>query len=110
MSHIAKYGDSLVVLKLANNKIKALEDIKTLSSFKSLKNLDLGENEVTKIDDYRKKIYGLLPQLEILDGHDKDNQSVESSDDEYGEEGEYDQNGFISDEDDEDDKFPGGRL
>jgi hypothetical protein len=67
--------------------------------------LDLGENAVTNIEDYRKKIFGLLPQLEVLDGHDQENNSVVSSDgDDYGEEGEYDENGFISDEDDEDDQ------
>jgi hypothetical protein len=35
-----------------------------------LKNLDLGENPVTKTEGYREKIYALLPELEILDGHD----------------------------------------
>ena len=61
MSNLKKFSDKLVVLKLANNKIQNFDDIKTLSSFKSLKNLDLGENAVTNIEDYRKKIFGLLP-------------------------------------------------
>jgi acidic leucine-rich nuclear phosphoprotein 32 family protein A/C/D len=102
LSNIKKFSDTLVVLKLANNKIQSFDDIKTLSSFKSLKNLDLGENIVTSIEEYRKKVFGLLPQLEVLDGHDKEDNSVESSDiDDYGEEGEYDQNGFISDDDED---------
>lgn len=103
LAELQQYSDTLAVLKLANNKISNLDDLKTLTSFKSLKNLDLVENPVTKIEDYRNKIFRLLPQLEVLDGRNTDNQSVQSSEeDEYGEEGEFDQNGdFISDSDDD---------
>jgi hypothetical protein len=89
---LQKFGDTIVTLKLANNKIQNLDDLKTLSSFKNLKNLDLEENAVTKIEGYRNKVFGLLPQLEVLDGHDAENNSVVSSenDDSYGEEGELD--------------------
>jgi len=75
LSNLQKYSDTLVVLKLANNKINSIDDnlVKTLSSFKSLKNLDLGENPITKTEGYREKIFALLPQLEVLDGHDKEN-------------------------------------
>ena len=87
-----KFGDTIVTLKLANNKIQNLDDLKTLSSFKNLKNLDLEENAVTKIEGYRNKVFGLLPQLEVLDDHDAENNSVVSSENEdsYGEEGELD--------------------
>ena len=72
LSNLQKFSDTLVVLKLANNKIHSIDDnlVKTLSSFKSLKNLDLGENPITKTEGYREKIFALLPQLEVLDGHD----------------------------------------
>lgn len=92
LSNLQKYSDTLVVLKLANNRILNIDEIKTLSSFKKLKNLDLGQNPITKIEGYRDKIFALLPELEVLDGHDKENQSVLSdiNQDSYGEEGEHD--------------------
>lgn len=49
--------------------------------------LDLEDNPVSKIPDYRNEIYKALPKLHVLDGHDKDNNSVYSEED-YGEEGE----------------------
>ena len=49
--------------------------------------LDLEDNPVSKIEDYRNEIYKALPKLQVLDGHDKDNNSVYSEED-YGEEGE----------------------
>lgn len=90
LSNLQKYSDTLVVLKLANNRILNIDEIKTLSSFKKLKNLDLGQNPITKIEGYRDKIFALLPELEVLDGHDRENQSVLSdiNQDSYGEEGE----------------------
>ena len=92
LSNLQKYSDTLVVLKLANNRILNIDEIKTLSSFKKLKNLDLGQNPITKIEGYRDKIFALLPELEVLDGHDRENQSVLSdfNQDSYGEEGEHD--------------------
>ena len=61
LSELQQFSDTLCVLKLANNKIANLDDLKTLTSFKSLKNLDLVENPVTKIEDYRNKIFRILP-------------------------------------------------
>ena len=49
-------------------------------------------NEVCKADNYRDKVFEMLPSLEVLDGEDKDGKFIESEDDDddYGEEGELD--------------------
>lgn len=58
----------LTHLNLSGNKIKDLETLKPLEEFENLKNLDLFNNEVTGIDDYRSKLFALLPSLKYLDG------------------------------------------
>jgi hypothetical protein len=58
--------------------------------------LDLSDNEVCKIENYRDLIYGALPNLEVLDGKDKEGGSYISFDGEdYGEEGEFDVEGDL---------------
>ncbi|KAI8424242.1 hypothetical protein MSG28_002813 [Choristoneura fumiferana] len=67
-------------LNLSGNKIKDLETLKPLEEFKSLKNLDLFNNEVTSIDDYRNQVFTLHPALKYLDGLDKEDREAEDSD------------------------------
>lgn len=53
--------------------------------------LDLSNNEVCNIDNYRDLVYETLPNLQVLDGKDRDGGSYSSvENDEYGEEGEFD--------------------
>jgi hypothetical protein len=54
--------------------------------------LDLSENEVCKIENYRDQVYSALPNLEILDGKDREGESFFSleNEEDYGEEGEFD--------------------
>lgn len=51
----------------------------------------MSENEVCKIQKYRDLVYEALPNLQVLDGHDRDGESFISDQDEYGneEEGEF---------------------
>ncbi|GBP79949.1 Acidic leucine-rich nuclear phosphoprotein 32 family member A [Eumeta japonica] len=72
----------LTLLNLSNNKIKDLEALTPLKEFEYLKNLDLFNNEVTTIEDYRNKVFALNPSLKYLDGFDKeDREADETSDD-----------------------------
>ena len=48
--------------------------------FKSLKNLDLFNCEVTEIENYREKVFALLTNLQYLDAYDKDNHEVDDDD------------------------------
>ncbi|KAI4499422.1 hypothetical protein M0802_005318 [Mischocyttarus mexicanus] len=68
-------------LNLSGNKIKDIDTIQPLKEFKNLKYLDLFNNEVTNVDNYREKIFSLLPNLRYLDGFDKDDCEVEDTDD-----------------------------
>ncbi|KAL0882312.1 hypothetical protein ABMA27_000829 [Loxostege sticticalis] len=72
----------LTHLNLSGNKIKDLETLKPLEEFEYLKNLDLFNNEVTGIDDYRSKVFGLHPSLKYLDGFDKEDREAEDSEEE----------------------------
>ncbi|KAK8766255.1 hypothetical protein V5799_006965 [Amblyomma americanum] len=99
----------LTHLNLSGNKIKGLETLDPLKEFKNLKNLDLFNCEVTSIENYRDRVFELIPSLKYLDGYDRDEKEAEDSevDDEDGneeddEENEVDGEGE-SDEDDEDD-------
>ena len=92
-------------LNLSNNKIKDLEAIEPLvlnnfwnfdytkksqkillqKSFDQLTHLDLFNNDICNLDDYRTKVFKLLPNLKYLDDTDADDNDEEESDE--GEEG-----------------------
>jgi len=48
----------------------------------NLKSLDLFNCEVTNAEDYREKVFDLLPNLKYLDGYDRDDQEAEDDEDE----------------------------
>lgn len=58
----------LQYLNLSGNKIKDLDSLKPLEEFKHLAVLDLFNNEVTQIENYREKMFQMLPSLKFLDG------------------------------------------
>lgn len=72
----------LTNLNLCGNKIKDLETLEPLKKFEHLKTLDLFNNEVTSIEDYREKLFKLLPSLKYLDGFDVREQEADESEQE----------------------------
>ena len=62
---------NLETLKLGNNFIKSIDNLKPLTKLDSIINLDLSANVVCDRADYREIIFELLPNLEVLDGIDK---------------------------------------
>ncbi|GJQ73090.1 hypothetical protein Trydic_g1720 [Trypoxylus dichotomus] len=70
----------LTHLNLSGNRIKDLETLKPLQDFRYLKNLDLFNNDATGIENYREKIFKLIPSLKFLDGYDAEDKEVEDSD------------------------------
>lgn len=72
----------LTNLNLSGNKIKDLETLEPLKEFEHLKSLDLFNNEVTAIDNYREKLFKLLPSLKYLDGFDVKEQEADDSEQE----------------------------
>ena len=100
-------------LKLSNNKISGSISslLDTLKPFTNLKKLDLSRNDVCgkEVDSYREKVFGILKELEVLDGQDRDGFSVASDDEEegedhlhdYGEDGEESLNNLLAGMDEE---------
>ena len=110
-------------LNLSNNKIKDLEAIEPLvcknnlylwhfhtinlfqKSFDQLTHLDLFNNDICNLEDYRTKVFKLLPNLKYLDDTDADDNDEEESDE--GEDGvngaEEEDDGEGEDDDDDDD-------
>lgn len=70
----------LTHLNLSGNKIKDLQTLEPLKDFKHLKNLDLFNNEATIIENYKEKVFEMIPSLKYLDGFDVKGQEAEDSD------------------------------
>lgn len=94
---ILETSPKLTHLNVSGNKIKDLDALEPLKEFKDLRTLDLFNNEATSIENYREKIFKMLPQLKYLDGFDAEDREAEDSD---GEE-EVNGNGDNPDESDE---------
>ena len=60
LKKLSIYKESLNKLKVSGNQIGKLEDIAVLKDFEHLMHLDIDENPIAKIDDYRNKIYEVL--------------------------------------------------
>ncbi|XP_037948127.1 acidic leucine-rich nuclear phosphoprotein 32 family member A isoform X1 [Teleopsis dalmanni] len=91
-------------LNLSGNKIKELEALKPLQEFKNLAVLDLFNNEATLVENYREKIFEMLPSLKYLDGFDCNDVEVQSEDDDDEVNGnsddESDSDGIVEDDED----------
>ncbi|KAK3595476.1 hypothetical protein CHS0354_003464, partial [Potamilus streckersoni] len=92
---------NLTQLSLSGNKIKDISTLESLVELKNLKSLDLFNCEVTNLEDYREKVFDLLPDLKWLDGYDKNDQEADEDEDGSELDGE---DGEEEDEVDEDDE------
>ncbi|KAJ0981922.1 hypothetical protein J5N97_010177 [Dioscorea zingiberensis] len=73
--------ESLRDLDLSNNRIQFLEDLAPLARLR-LVSLDLYSCPVTKVKDYRSRVFGMIRSLKYLDKMDADeNERPESDDD-----------------------------
>ncbi|CAG9765137.1 unnamed protein product [Ceutorhynchus assimilis] len=77
---ILETSPKLAYLNLSGNRIKDIESLEPLKPFKNLRNLDLFNNEATSTENYREKIFKMLPNLKYLDGFDAEDHEVEESD------------------------------
>ncbi|XWS33747.1 hypothetical protein CRYUN_Cryun22dG0110000 [Craigia yunnanensis] len=78
--------DSLRDLDLSNNRIQYIEDLAPLAQLK-LVSLDLYECPVTRVKDYRSRVFGLIKSLKYLDKMDaEENERPESDDEEEDDE------------------------
>uniref|UniRef100_A0A8C7YH09 Acidic leucine-rich nuclear phosphoprotein 32 family member n=1 Tax=Oryzias sinensis TaxID=183150 RepID=A0A8C7YH09_9TELE len=96
LSTLVEKCPGLTHLNLSSNKLKELSSLEPLQSLKALKSLDLYGCDLSSLDDYRERVFQLLPQLTYLDGFDQEDN--EASDNDYVEE----------EEDEEDEDEDGG--
>lgn len=102
--HLLHGSPKLTHLNLSGNKIRDLDTLEPLKEFKQLKSLDLFNCDVNSTQNYRERMFKMLPSLKYLDGFDRNEKEAEDSDvdddDEYEngdeDEGESD---FIDDSD-----------
>ncbi|KAH0467092.1 hypothetical protein IEQ34_004330 [Dendrobium chrysotoxum] len=81
---------SLRDLDLSNNRIQHIEDLAPLAAL-HLVSLDLYECPVTRVNDYRSKVFAMIRTLKYLDKLDaNENERPESDDEEEEDEEEYD--------------------
>ncbi|TVU38011.1 hypothetical protein EJB05_11358 [Eragrostis curvula] len=107
LDHLVAAGlSSLRDLDLSNNRIQDVADLAPLADLR-LVSLDLYECPVTRVKDYRSRVFGMIRTLKYLDKMDADeNERPESDDDDDDGDGEGD--GEEDDDDDEDeDEDPG---
>ncbi|GFZ18660.1 leucine-rich repeat (LRR) family protein [Actinidia rufa] len=85
--------ESLRDLDLSNNRIQDVDDLKPLAELKLI-SLDLYECPVTRVKDYRSRVFGLIKSLKYLDKMDAEgNERPESDEEEEDEEDEEDDPG-----------------
>jgi len=105
LTKVVEKFPKLQILMLSDNAINDFTEIKALSNLKELIQLDLNNTPLSKKDNYRKKIFELVPTLEILDELDKDGNPYEFDDEgEDFEEGEGDESEDEYDEDEEEEE------
>ncbi|KAF5738163.1 Leucine-rich repeat family protein isoform 1 [Tripterygium wilfordii] len=91
--------ESLRDLDLSNNRIQYIEDLAPLVQLR-LVSLDLYECPVTRVKDYRSRVFGLIKSLQYLDNMDaEENERSDDEDEEEEDDGDDPGNGEIDGED-----------
>lgn len=103
LEHLVEAGlGSLRDLDLSNNRIQDVDDLAPLAGLR-LVSLDLYECPVTRVKDYRSRVFGMIRTLKYLDKMDADeNERPESDDDD--DEGDGEGDGEEEDDDEDDDE------
>lgn len=94
ISHLTG-SPKLTHLNLSGNRIKDFDELKPLKELENLEVLDLFNNEVTATENYRDKIFELIPSLKYLDGFDREDTEAPSDEEDEA-------NGGGEDDDEED--------
>lgn len=100
LMHLAQLSH-LKALDLNGNKIEKAEQLEPLKELKHLERLDLEDTPLSELEDYREKVFTILPQLNIVDGYDKEGNELDYTTDE-DEEGEIDDSEENEDEEEDD--------
>lgn len=77
-----KHLTKIESISLSENKIEKFDDLKPLTGFKDLLQLDLSATPLAMKSEYRSKIFEMFPSLQILDNRDQEGNLFKYSDDE----------------------------
>jgi acidic leucine-rich nuclear phosphoprotein 32 family protein A/C/D len=77
---------SLTHLCLSGNKFKDVSALEPLAKLEKLSHIELLNTPISEQEKYRSKVFTTLPQLQFVDGQDKDGNEAPSSDDDDEEE------------------------
>jgi len=91
-------------LKLGENPISSVSELKSLSNSKITK-IELQGTKASEEKNYKQELFKLIPTLDIVDNHTKDGEEIETTDYEQDGEGEEEDDDFDGGEDDEDGEF-----
>uniref|UniRef100_A0A182PMK9 U2A'/phosphoprotein 32 family A C-terminal domain-containing protein n=1 Tax=Anopheles epiroticus TaxID=199890 RepID=A0A182PMK9_9DIPT len=97
LSHLTG-SPKLTHLNLSGNRIKDFDELQPLKDLENLEVLDLFNNQVTLIENYREKLFQLIPSLNYLDGFDKEYVEAPSDEEDMAEEEEAEDSCEESDE------------
>jgi len=95
-----KHLSNLESLYLGGNKISEYSELEPLVGLTSLLELDLFECPISNKPDYPKRVFEVLPKLQVLDSKDKDGKQIEEEGD--LEDGDDDGEAFDGEEEEED--------
>ncbi len=77
---IAKVLPKLTSLRIANNKIKNLTDLEPLLACSVLNCVDFTANPITETENYSLTIREMFQKVDVVDGKDREGNSVISDD------------------------------
>lgn len=60
--------ENIKSLNLSGNRIKDIDELLPLANLNNLEVLDLFNNEVTTVQNYRQKVFDIIASLKYLDG------------------------------------------
>ena len=97
-----KHLDGIMQISLENNKIADIEELKHLAGLANLMSLMVEGNPISQEENYREKLFKIIPSLQVIDGFNASGEEVDFAEDDEDEE-EFNDDSDEFDEDDLDD-------
>ena len=97
-----KHLDGIMQISLENNKITDIEEFKHLAGLANLMSLMVEGNPISQEENYREKLFKIIPSLQVIDGFNASGEEVDFAEDDEDEE-EFNDDSDEFDEDDLDD-------
>lgn len=100
MEIVLKNCPQLYKIKLENNLIENIDNLKCLANYQ-IRKINLKGNPIAQTENYREQLFNMIQSLTSIDGVDRNGQEVEST--VYGEEGEEEEDDvdYVDEEEEE---------